>query len=162
MSRRGVGLSALLVAIAAPAAAQDGDAMAVYREKTQAKITCRETAASDEIIVCGLREADKYRTPIVQRTPGDPAIVDVPAERERLIVKSTPCQDRGPLPDRLRHGRGFRQHRDRPRRGQACPADARALSAVQYVHQHRLADQSSPIRRAVRAPARPNAPALHG
>lgn len=97
MSRRGVGLSALLVAIAAPAAAQDGDAMAVYREKTQAKITCRETAASDEIIVCGLREADKYRTPIVQRTPGDPAIVDVPAERGRLIVKSTPCQDRGPF-----------------------------------------------------------------
>jgi hypothetical protein len=92
-----VGLSALLVAIAAPAAAQSGDAMKIYREKTQAKITCRETAADDEIIVCGLRAADRYRTPIVQRTPGDPKILDVPAERERLIARSTPCQDRGPF-----------------------------------------------------------------
>lgn len=98
MSRRGIGLSALLVAIAAPAVAQDGDAMAIYREKTQAKITCRETAASDEIIVCGLREADKYRTPIVQRQAGDPAIIDVPAERQRLLKDTSfKCSVTGPF-----------------------------------------------------------------
>lgn len=97
MSRQGVALSMLLTAVAAPVAAQEGDAMATYREKTQGGIVCRETAAEDEIIVCGLRAADRYRTPIVQRQTGDPTIQDVPAERQRLITKNTPCQDRGPF-----------------------------------------------------------------
>ena len=98
MSRQGVALSVLLVAIAAPVAAQDGDAMATYREKTQAGIVCRETAAEDEIVVCGLRAADKYRTPIVQRQAGDPAIIDVPAERQRLQKDTSfKCSVTGPF-----------------------------------------------------------------
>lgn len=98
MSRQGFAIMLLLAAVPAPVAAQKSDAMATYREKTQAGIVCRETAAEDEVLVCGLRAADKYRTPIVQRQAGDPAIIDVPAERQRLLKDTSfKCSVTGPF-----------------------------------------------------------------
>ena len=49
--------------------AQDGDqvTMAVtnYRTLTRADVPCERPNGDDEIVVCGAREADKYRVPFV-------------------------------------------------------------------------------------------------
>ena len=50
-------------------AAQDGDQVAAsmsnYRVMTRADVPCERPSDSDEIVVCGAREADKYRVPFV-------------------------------------------------------------------------------------------------
>lgn len=45
-------------------------ALAAYREKTRADVPCRATSESDEIVVCALRDADRYRVPFVERGAG--------------------------------------------------------------------------------------------
>lgn len=50
-------------------AAQDGDQVAAsmtnYRMLTRADVPCERPNGDDEIVVCGAREADKYRVPFV-------------------------------------------------------------------------------------------------
>lgn len=50
-------------------AAQDGDQVAAsmgnYRVLTRADVPCERPNDSDEIVVCGARNADKYRVPFV-------------------------------------------------------------------------------------------------
>lgn len=60
-------------------------AMAQYREATRAEYRCEADAESGEIVVCALRDADEYRVPILEPTPGDPRIIDAIGERERLV-----------------------------------------------------------------------------
>ena len=59
----------LLLSMMLLAAGQDGDqvqsAVSNYRTLTRADVPCERPRASDEIIVCGAREADKYRVPFV-------------------------------------------------------------------------------------------------
>lgn len=49
--------------------AQDGDHVATsmtnYRSLTRADVPCEQPNGDDEIVVCGAREADKYRVPFV-------------------------------------------------------------------------------------------------
>jgi hypothetical protein len=85
----------VLASMSAPAAA-DTNAIEVYLDRTSAEPRCKR-AVGDEIMVCGRREADKYRLPFVPApTPGDPKIVNVPAERARLVATETPCEQMGP------------------------------------------------------------------
>ena len=52
---------------------------------------------STDITVCGMRSADRFRTPFVVRDPGDPRHEGVAAERLRLQYKRTPLQQMGPF-----------------------------------------------------------------
>lgn len=56
-------------------AAQDGDQVAAsmsnYRVMTRADVPCERPNDSDEIVVCGAREADKYRVPFVSASGRD-------------------------------------------------------------------------------------------
>ena len=82
----------VLIALAAPAHA---GALEAYRDKTSAEPRC-SAPAGGEIVVCGRREADKYRVPFIERTPGDPKTMGVPEERARLVAAEAPCQQQGP------------------------------------------------------------------
>lgn len=59
----------LLFSVMLLVAAQDGDqveaAVTNYRQLTRADVACERPKADDEIVVCGAREADKYRVPFV-------------------------------------------------------------------------------------------------
>ncbi len=81
---------AVLIAVqgAAPAAAGFDPAAAVarHRVRSSAEPSCRQAAPADEIIVCGRRDADRFRVPLTVPTPGDPRTVDALGERERLIA----------------------------------------------------------------------------
>jgi hypothetical protein len=87
---------ALLVplALAAPAAA--ADPMDDYLELTSAEPHCRQPTG-DEIMVCGRRDADRYRVPFIVPTPGDPRTRGVPEERALLIAERSPCDSKGPF-----------------------------------------------------------------
>ncbi|MCC2977458.1 hypothetical protein LK533_12325 [Sphingomonas sp. PL-96] len=74
----------LLLVVMAQQANVDA-ALARYREATRAEYRCEPTADTNEVVVCALRDADHYRVPILEPTPGDPKIVDAIAERERLV-----------------------------------------------------------------------------
>ncbi|TKD52046.1 hypothetical protein [Sphingomonas baiyangensis] len=65
--------------------------LADHADATRAAIRC-ETDVGDEIVVCALRDADRFRVPFIELTPGDPKIIDVPAERARLIASPNNCQ----------------------------------------------------------------------
>jgi hypothetical protein len=86
-------MAALLVlALAAPAQA---DMIETYRDRTSVEPRCR-AAAGDEIMVCGRRDADRYRVPFVSKpVPGDPKTTNVPEERARLIATQSACEQRG-------------------------------------------------------------------
>lgn len=65
-------------------------------EMLSAERRCPVEATTD-ITVCGLRRADRYRVPILTYDPGDPAHEGVPAERERLLARTTPIHDLSPF-----------------------------------------------------------------
>ncbi len=84
----------------APAAASTPDtatltALEAHRRLTSVEPRCRQ-AIGDEIVICGRREADRYRVPLIERDPGDPRGETLMGQRERLQNKTTPCQQRGP------------------------------------------------------------------
>lgn len=88
----------LVAALAAlPAAAAEPDPSDVilnrYAALTAAEPNCRGSRATDEIIVCGRRDADRYRVPLLVPTPGDPRQEGLYDERERLQHITTLCQD---------------------------------------------------------------------
>ena len=81
----------LLLALAAPA---EADLIEAYLDKTSSQPRCK-AAQGDEIMVCGRREADKYRVPFTPApTPGDPKARGVPEERSRLVKTETFCEQR--------------------------------------------------------------------
>jgi len=97
MSRSLLALMTLLLpTLAAGAELSAEDALTQHRELTRSEPLCRN-AIGDEIVVCGRREADRYRVPLIVRDPGDPASEGVAAERERLQHPTTPCDARGPF-----------------------------------------------------------------
>lgn len=69
------------------------DPMTVMREATRVTAPHCGTHRNDDIVVCGRRQADKYRLPIV----GPAAGTNVPAERAALVREATACEARGPF-----------------------------------------------------------------
>ena len=70
------------------------DALAIYREKTAAGPHCAADADRDEVMVCGRRDADRYRVPLVERDPADPKNEGVPMERERMLARTSNCEEK--------------------------------------------------------------------
>ncbi len=70
-------------------------ALEAHRQMTSVEPRCRQPVG-DEIMVCGRRDADRYRVPLIEHDPGDPRTETVMGQRERLQNKTTPCQQRGP------------------------------------------------------------------
>jgi hypothetical protein len=62
-------------------AAQLADPIAATRELTRADARCTAATDPQEIIVCGRRDADRYRVTFIAPSPRD----SVPAERARLL-----------------------------------------------------------------------------
>ena len=66
--------------------AQNGDrvgtAMTNYRTMTRGDVPCHRPGNDDEIVVCGAREADKYRVPFVSASRRD----SVPARTAYLTT----------------------------------------------------------------------------
>ena len=75
------------------AAGQSAVWIAHERELTRAGPQCTAPTDSSEVTVCGRRTADRYRVPLIEVTAGDPAHQGVPAERERLLARTTACQE---------------------------------------------------------------------
>ncbi|MBO9714445.1 hypothetical protein [Sphingomonas sp.] len=50
---------------AAPSPNRADAMMTSYRTRTRADVQCRRNENDDEIVVCSLRDADKYRVPLV-------------------------------------------------------------------------------------------------
>jgi hypothetical protein len=45
-------------------------ALKEYREKTRADVPCRRAADENEIVVCALRDADRFRVPLITSSAG--------------------------------------------------------------------------------------------
>lgn len=69
------------------------EALVTYARQTATRPDCRRRQSGNEILVCGKREADRYRLPLIIKVKGDPRGDDLSAERERLQHITTPCQD---------------------------------------------------------------------
>ncbi|MFA6112874.1 MAG: hypothetical protein WC729_02760 [Sphingomonas sp.] len=69
-------------------------AMERYREKTAAGPHCAAAADANEVTVCGRRDADRYRVPLIERDPADPKNEGVPMERERMLARTSNCEEK--------------------------------------------------------------------
>jgi hypothetical protein len=58
---------------------------------------CTRPADAREIMVCGRRNADRYRVPFTGYAVGDPRSETLAGERVRLQHQTTTCQDLGPF-----------------------------------------------------------------
>ena len=83
----------LLATLATPARAQERATMRTYLAMTQVEPRCSAPRASNEIVVCGRRRADRWRVPYLLKEAGDPSIQNVSAERNGLIPTTTPCRE---------------------------------------------------------------------
>ena len=70
------------------------DAMSRYRAKTVAGPRCAAATDPGEVMVCGRRDADRYRVPLIERDPADPKNEGVPAERERMLARTDNCEEK--------------------------------------------------------------------
>ena len=80
-------------------AAQASDAVTMF-ERAQAAVAgprCIYDGGSTDVTVCGLRHADRFRVPLVERDPADPRYESVRAERTRLLHRTTPIDDLTPF-----------------------------------------------------------------
>jgi hypothetical protein len=87
--------SILLLLFAAPppaAPAAQAAAMLTYEEMTQVAPRCRQRAGAD-ILVCGRRDADRYRVPFLAATPGDPRRLGVHEERATWLRRPDNCEE---------------------------------------------------------------------
>ena len=83
----------VMLSILAQAALAD-DSLERYRKETAAGPHCEGAATTGDIIVCGRRRADRYRLPLIEYDAGDPRAEAVPAERERLLARTTNCEEK--------------------------------------------------------------------
>ncbi len=68
-------------------------ALTTYTERMATRPNCKRASAANEINVCGRRDADKYRVPLIIYDAGDPRAEGLWGERARLQHQTTPCQD---------------------------------------------------------------------
>lgn len=85
------------VALRLLAQAPDAAAMIDMARRQIAGRRCVYDSAATDVTVCGLRHADRYRVPFVVHDPGDPRHEGVPAERVRLLHRTTPLDDLTPF-----------------------------------------------------------------
>jgi hypothetical protein len=83
----------MLLLLMMQATPQLGQAMDRYRNATRAAIDCHDNRP-DDIVICGRREADRYRAPLTVIDPDDARNEGVPAERERLLARTNNCQEK--------------------------------------------------------------------
>lgn len=69
------------------------DAMASYQQKTRATVSCDQPRDGD-VVVCGHREADRYRAPLVEHAAGDPLWEGVMQERVRYLAPTNNCREK--------------------------------------------------------------------
>lgn len=79
----------LLATIADPTALVEA-----ARAMTAAEQRCPAIADSSDITVCGMRRADRFRVPFIVHDPGDPRYRSVGEEREALLHRTTPVEDK--------------------------------------------------------------------
>lgn len=73
---------------------RSGRVLENHHRLTSVEPRCRQ-ASGDEIVVCGRRDADRYRVPLIEHEAGDARTETVMGQRERLQHKSTLCEQRG-------------------------------------------------------------------
>ena len=73
-----------------------GEMMALAREQV-AGPRCRYDTASTDVTVCGLRHADRYRVPFVERTSGTMVADSAARERAALLRRATPLEQLSPF-----------------------------------------------------------------
>jgi hypothetical protein len=86
----------MLVAVAFLLGAQAADAdtlMANAQKRTDGVVRC-EAPKGDDVTVCGRRQADRYRVPLITHAAGDPDHETVMAERQRLQAPTNNCQEK--------------------------------------------------------------------
>lgn len=64
-----------------------------HKKLTSVEPKCR-AAVGNEIVICGRREADRYRLPLVIPEAGDPAHETLDQATERLQAKRTACEQK--------------------------------------------------------------------
>lgn len=77
-----------------PAAARS---LAIYQARIAAVMDCHAARSRDEILVCARRRADHFRVPLIEHDPGDPRYLPVMAQRQLLLHRTTPYQERSPF-----------------------------------------------------------------
>jgi hypothetical protein len=90
----------MLGLFAAPATAQSltaETALMTYSERMATRPNCKRARAANEITVCGRRDADKYRVPLIVYDAGDLRAEGLWGERARIQHQTTPCQGNGPF-----------------------------------------------------------------
>ena len=83
----------LFVSTPTMAAPNVSGVVATYEAMTRIEPRCSAPKASNEIVVCGRRRADRWRVPYLLKEAGDPSIQNVSAERNGLIPTTTPCRE---------------------------------------------------------------------
>ena len=85
VSRKLVTIAAILLPAGAPAAESLPMVLGRYAALTSVTVSrCSHPSDSREIVVCGRRQADRWRVPLVTLEPGDPRAETVSMERNRL------------------------------------------------------------------------------
>lgn len=103
MSRRWMVFNAVVMLASSAAVRADtgnlnasvSTALENHHRLTSVEPRCR-AARGDEIVVCGRRDADRYRVPLIEHDAGDPRTETLMGQRERIQHKTAPCQQRGP------------------------------------------------------------------
>jgi hypothetical protein len=84
----------LLALQASPAASPPVDRLlADHGAATRASIPCRATDQQEEIVVCALRDADRWRVAYIVPDAGARNPDDVPAETARLLDQGNNCRN---------------------------------------------------------------------
>jgi hypothetical protein len=100
-----LGMAAAPVAVPPPISAELAKVSALvrvepmerYLELVSVDPDCKRERKPDEITVCGRRDADRYRVPLLIPQDGDPRNEGVHGERERLQHITNACDAKGPF-----------------------------------------------------------------
>jgi hypothetical protein len=90
-------LPLLFLLLAQGAAPAPADLIRTARELTAAEQRCPAVRDASDITVCGMRRADRFRVPFIVHDPGDPRYRSVAEEREALLHRTTPLEDKSPF-----------------------------------------------------------------
>lgn len=71
------------------------DPILIAREQLRVTTPRCQPGATQDIVVCGRRAADRWRVPFVGPEPGTRAAESVAQERGRVQARTTPRQERG-------------------------------------------------------------------
>ena len=87
-------MPALLILALLQAAPAAGEATDAYHARTSIEPRCPTEIDTTTITVCGMRQADRYRVPLIVHDAGDPMHESVMAERTRLMAPTDNCREK--------------------------------------------------------------------